>query len=212
MRLLNYLTEDNQVFNQQIKQILQKRCKPFLNEWDGKRLLYRGMQGKYYPYGIKTTRTDRKPLDTKPNIHKWLDIVFEKKFGWKVRSESVFTTGSQRETTRYGKPYVIFPMDKYDYLYSLHIPDLYRAMHTSSNILNPIIKDIIINNKDKQYKSVDDIFEVHGEYIATELSDYYIKNKDLNNAISMNVEIMIKCNQYFCIDYEYFKYNEQEFL
>jgi len=207
MRLFNYLNENTEKYNEMIKQIIDTKCQPFMKEWDGKRLLYRGMTSKYYPYGIKQVRNDRRPLDNKQNVHIFIDKVFEKKFGWKVRSESVFLTGNLKECKRYGNPYVIFPIGKYDYLYSPHIPDLYRSMHTSSNILKPILTDILKNSNVK-YKTVDEIFDMHGEEIAQEISTYYKKNVDLNYAISMNIEIMMKCNTYLCIDYDYFRDNE----
>jgi hypothetical protein len=41
-------------------------------------------------YQLKNIRKNRKPLDTPLQIHNYWNNLFQKKFGWKVRSEGVF--------------------------------------------------------------------------------------------------------------------------
>jgi hypothetical protein len=72
MRLFNYLNENTEKYNEMIKQIIDTKCQPFMKEWDGKRLLYRGMTSKYYPYGIKQVRNDRRVVQ---NMDKYLYTI-----------------------------------------------------------------------------------------------------------------------------------------
>ncbi len=78
-----------------------------------------GMTEKIIP------RKDRYPKHTNPTDHDLLDKEFQKKFGWKARSEGVFVTSSKTSASSYGKPYICIPADGFKYIWSNEIDDLY---------------------------------------------------------------------------------------
>jgi hypothetical protein len=179
--------------------MLRKDCDPFLYETMGS-FLVRGVQGltldhmaldpdgNKMEFGIKNVRTDRRPLDTSERRHKIFDEWFERKFGWKPRSEGVFAFGEKAsisEIKTYGKPCIIFPIGPIKYVWSPRVSDLYA--------------DIIYSGiKDKDDDSIEDrILEWldHAGYI----------DQGLEDAALGNSEVMIKCSRYYAFPYEYMK-------
>jgi len=72
-------------------------------------------------------------IDMPDNIHKALDIMFNKYYGWKARSNSIFCTGLRSDASEYGeRVYLIFPVGKYKYLYNPYIPDLYIELNNGN--------------------------------------------------------------------------------
>jgi hypothetical protein len=61
-------------------------------------------------------------------LHNELDKELNKKFGWKVRSEGVFTTSSKSHASVYGKPYIFFPDNSFKYVFNPEITDLYTEL------------------------------------------------------------------------------------
>jgi hypothetical protein len=63
-------------------------------------------------------RTDRKPKDTPLEMHQLLDKQFQKRFGIKARSNSLFCyfrniNSYLRDRSGYGVPYYIFPIGNF---------------------------------------------------------------------------------------------------
>ena len=74
---------------------LRKDCTPFLKDmikgnWG---FLYSGRDGRKGDVFKGKVRKNRKPTDTHRDIHRDLDILFQKKFGYPARSNSIFCTG-----------------------------------------------------------------------------------------------------------------------
>ncbi len=111
-------------------QDIKKNCQPFLkelgnNKW-GEFLMWRGVKSGAPDFFTNKPRSDRKPSDTDQRVHKVLDDTFNKKFGWRARSNSLFCTGNPDIAQEYSDHlYMIFPDKKYDYLWSPVISDLY---------------------------------------------------------------------------------------
>jgi hypothetical protein len=167
MRLQHHINENEGIpFD-----ILEKKCKPYLNDISKNlEMMYSGRRISK-DWFIKKVRGDREPRDMDWEIHRLLDDMFYKKFGWKARSNVVFVTGDVYETKHYGNPYMIFPVGKYKFIYSDDIPDLYRR----------------INSK--------------GSWSESELSklvDTY-QTGDINKAIDSESEIMLNCKEYIAI-------------
>lgn len=148
MRLNNLLVEEQQkplneakvlAFVDLIK-LLHKDCKPFLNEWakpqKGHRDILFMFSGRKSSkdFEKKSVRMNRTPVDTHPLVHKALDDAFEKKFGHRARSNSMFCTGSVVTAKSYGDPYMIFPIGKYRYLWSESHKDLYSDLSATYDI------------------------------------------------------------------------------
>ena len=65
-------------------------------------------------------RKDRQPLDTSKHVHSLLDAYFQKRFGVKVRSEGLFTTGSKSGAALYGMPNYVFPVGEFKFIWGTY--------------------------------------------------------------------------------------------
>jgi hypothetical protein len=131
-RFIKHLNEESQSdkTKEVLLDIIQTSCQPFLKEMrqnNIKDFLYRGVNYGLDYWEVKKTRTDRKPKDTKQEIHELLDDLFLKKFGWRARSQGVFTIGDKSKISQkgYGHHHIFFPIGKYKYLWSPLVEDLY---------------------------------------------------------------------------------------
>lgn len=101
---------------------LKLNCKDFL---DKGYTLYRAMHNEF---AIKkfTTNKNRLPRNTNIELHELLNQGINAVFGVKLKSESVFATGSSKLADKYGKNvYLFFPVGKYEVYWSPSIEDLY---------------------------------------------------------------------------------------
>ena len=133
MRLNKYINENKTTIDpDEIVSILKKDCGKYIDMLKllsgrmGQKMIYRGIKNAKSNFMQVTPRKDRKPLDSTPIVHKYLDDLFKKKFGWKARSEGVMT--STRPRRMYGKMYYFFPADGFKFLYSNEVTDLYMDL------------------------------------------------------------------------------------
>lgn len=137
MRLQTYINESMPTEGETIEgcvDYLLKNCQPFFKEFGNKYRFWRGtMRAPNYVYNTQTSRTERLPKDTDPEIHKFLDDYFKKKYGWKWRSEGVFTSADQN-VAGYGEKCLFFPMGNYRYLYHPKVSDTNDIITSMDNI------------------------------------------------------------------------------
>ena len=164
-------------------------CKPFIKAMKGipyQFALWRGAKKLIDVYQISFPRADRNPTDTPRDIQNMLDKIFLKKFGWKARSQGVFGTGSKSFAAMYGKPYMVFPMGEFKFIWSPEIKDLYTDV---------IEKDMRYGDwgklPDKGFSKIEEVIE----------SSY--TDKDWHSAIGSQNEIMIKCHSYYLVNWEF---------
>ena len=117
--------------------VLEKDCSQFIKDTGG--FLYRStnrsLGGKIYQK-VKS-RKDRRPVDTPRNIHNWADQAFKKRFGWKARSEGVFTATRPAMTKGYGMDlYLVFPLNGYKYVWSKEHYDFFISQSELETKLN----------------------------------------------------------------------------
>ncbi|MFW6046287.1 MAG: hypothetical protein ACOCP4_00590 [Candidatus Woesearchaeota archaeon] len=118
-KFYNYLNEqDIEEEIERVKSTLRKRSVPFLKEFDAP--IYRGYKKGINDFMVrKTTRKDRKPRFIPKEIHEGLDDILKKLYGWKPRSNGVFT-GDEHLAAKFGqgisKTYMFFPIGKYEYI------------------------------------------------------------------------------------------------
>ena len=125
MRLKHFITESKDIDIAFIKK-LKKECKEYFYEsrqFKKNLPLYRGMKKRISTYEIITPRKNRKPLSTDPVVHELLNKEFKKQFGWAARSEAVFCIGDYPPNI-YGERYYMFPIGKFDFLWSRYVTDL----------------------------------------------------------------------------------------
>jgi hypothetical protein len=96
---------------------LKSNCKPFIKNLlkaDDPGFLFSGRANSAL-YFQRNVRKDRIPTDTPLQIHKALDAEFDKIFGIKARSQSLFTTPDYKYAEKYNpKVFAIFPMGSYE--------------------------------------------------------------------------------------------------
>lgn len=194
MRFYNYVNEgksfyDGQKAAPEVKKLLSK-CKPFIKDYkktgftNGDMWLFSGR--KYDgDITVKSVRKDRNPKDTPKIVHDLVDDYFEDKFGYRPRSESVFTTGLKNEASRYGMVYLIFPIGKYKILWSSMVEDLYQKLE--NNISLYLASAGQITTTEKQI-----VYQILGTY----------KQGDLKGAIIEWREVMLHCDKYIMISVE----------
>lgn len=200
-----------------IKEKLLADCKPFLNDMGGfKEFLYRGVSRRINNIEQLSTRKDRSPKDTKEKAHNQFDEFFKKRYGWKARSENViFAFGSSTPAINYGKPYLVFPIGSYEYLWSEHIFDL-------TNTLSAFAADWVVTNMGAEYLKPEFMqkFNEHEEYdkflkeFKTEFLETYQKgrsgDKGIYEAAKSRNEVMVHCDKYYLVDVKFQKHIQKE--
>ncbi len=195
MRLEKHLNESpvNASF-EEILTILWDKCQQILKhytknrQWQTDDLLWSGRKNNQ-DYFIKDVRKDRKPVDIEDEVHTEFDNAFNRKFGWKARSNALFVTGDWTQSINYGTAFMIFPMGHYRFVYSPSIYDAYRATISldSFDVWKEKNDD---GTKEEWMNGYDDVVRSY-------------TNKDIHKAIISNNEIMLNAKKYMAIDKQY---------
>lgn len=137
MRLDNYIVEQIEDLEEAAEKI-KRDCAPFLKET--KWFFHKRKPHKYGPLwrgtrsggdtfiSQRTSRKNRKPRNTPEEVSKDIDKKLEKRFGWRPRSEGVFTSSSRGDAFAYGIPTCFFPVGNYKYIWGIGIRDLFTMM------------------------------------------------------------------------------------
>lgn len=143
---------------------------------------------------IKKVRTDRIPRDTHPQVSKILDDIFEKQFGWRPRSQSVFVFGSlkRHEAGHYGDLHRIFPMGDLKYVWSPKVTDLTGKLGD----LLPY-HGFVIESPSHKYDP--EILKKIEEMLHDEIPRFDYTDENLYEALKSRSEIMIHCASYLAI-------------
>ena len=186
----NFIIENIYDYNEIIT-LIEKECKYFLE--NDAILLYRGFKEDIENYKLLERRHNRKSVDMPINVHAKLDELFEKEFGWKVRSSGIFATTSIVDAKSYmkrkkgddgfmyrEKPYIFIPKGKYKYVFNPDIDDLYDFLY-----------DLYDNNS---------IYSII----------YGYKQDELNSA--RDVEVVFDCDEYYLFNIKYIDIIEKLFM
>jgi len=206
MRFNNYLLEnkkwayhsvigqDNIPINIELINDIKKNCSEILNLYKkNDNFLYRGIHSIDF-IELKTPRTDRKPVSTPPEIHRFLDKEFYDLYGWKARSEAVFAINNKMTAGLYGNEYIVLPFNGYKFLYNKDVEDLLAWSKASKGLgtLDEYTYDEIVQNITKN--------KILENYTNKNL-EYLLKTK-------RTIELMFKCSKYYLIkfiDWQWFK-------
>jgi hypothetical protein len=213
MRLVRYINE-NEVFELWKEQI-KNDCSFY---WENvrsaeKRALYRGIRGAHQSFIKKEVRQDRKPLATRNELHFAADESFERVFGFKARSQAIFATGLTSDAEYYGNVYIIFPIGKFQFVWSKKIGDLYGnfmkrkfdktpddpGQYTFTNM------EPKYTEKERKLKETDPFkweTTVMLKHLDKQVKKLYQTN-DLPSAIWSHNEIMIHCKSYYAVSAEF---------
>lgn len=178
MKLQEYLIEENKGLEYYIPKI-QNECKPFLKDIKGAAgTLFRINKGLSMSAPIikKVTRKDREPLDTSPALHLRLDEWFNRKFGWKARSNVLFCWPLPFTSSIIIGKWMVFPAGNYKYIWSTSVSDLWGELG------------------DFNYYEVDNMYA----YFINQLSKTYT-DKKIKMSIKFQNEIMVNCEYSYLI-------------
>jgi len=196
MKFYSYINETNDT--DKIIDIMIKKCKPFLNEiknipdvLDGKYYLYSG-RDKNDKYFTQKIRKDRQPLNTPKEVHDFLDKHFQKIYGIKLRSNSLFCTLNRSDASSYGSTYIIFPIGKYKIFFNPNVLDMVYAL------LDITGKAPVSIKKEDVEKHEDEIIDVVQGYIEGVPSIY------------TDAEIMLYGSEYLAIDHSFWVNNNMD--
>ena len=114
MRLNNYLTEVV-LSKESLKKLLPDYSEilDIYKKTNGE-YLYRGTKHKF-TFASKIPRKRRRPMDMPLAFHNYLDEMFQKHFGWKARSNGLFTSITTEGLTYYGSNvYIVLPKNGFE--------------------------------------------------------------------------------------------------
>ena len=184
MRLHQYLNEfydgDEDIAKKRIS-LIEKNCQPFLKQmksinFEDDNLLFSGRWDRT-EFTKKKVRKNRRPKDTSIDIHDWVDNWFYKKFGIKARSNTIFCTSHKGYALSYGNLFVIFPIGKFEVIWSSRLKDLFNKADMNRGL-------------EKWSKN----------FLEFNAKTY--KKGDLQGAIKSENEIMLHCKEYYLLKFD----------
>lgn len=174
-----YLLEDSD--SRTISEVeLQNLCAKFIKE-SGGLPLYRGTNRRFKGPTIITTRKDRRPSLTRTSVHQLVDDWFNEHYGFRPRSNGLFTIGSMREALSYGAPHFVLPVGDFKYVWGKYknIPEWKHL--AGKSILDTYEVTSRLRGKES---AVDEVMSTV-EWFTTNLKE----------AISTSAEITLLCDQ-----------------
>lgn len=223
MRLKTYLNENIDTHWDEMWPKILKECKPFLKKLkhgpydilrdDNGCLLFRGISSNESLITKRKRRKNREPKDTPFLNHQYLDDIFNKKFGWKARSNGIFCTGNGMQALEYGELFVIFPIGKFDILWSEAVDDLWGYLSGREiDHLTHKPKDTLLNDWLEDFDERAD--QTKNEYLDTKIKEWeiirtkytkqllkYYSSKEFDRALLSGNEIMLNCSSFYSMPY-----------
>lgn len=183
-------------------------------------LIYRGMNLSIKTQSIllqRNVRMDRRPRDTRKDVHEIFDRYFKDRFGINYRTQSMFVSGNNHIVADYGHPYIVFPIGDYDYCWSIISDDLmYYFEHEVRNRAKKLHKagkitdhelDLIVYPEGVYSQhpiaspwNITKINIDHEKFIYEILDDAKFTDSNLHQGIKSGHEIMINCKNYYILN------------
>ena len=191
MKSTEFITEDINVEDvQKYVELIKQDCGPFLQQAKGE-YLYRGLGTETDPFvGNSIRLKNRTPKDVPLLLHNNINKFFNKKFGSPFRN-AMFCSGDIHFADFYGKIYVVFPIGKFEFLWSTDVDDLFMSWDEYDPSLSPDFKQLSQESQEIDFKDAIKTF-------LKDTKNTYI-NDNLAQAIKSNNEIMIRCERYYAV-------------
>jgi len=211
MKLHEITTNINQR-DLEIATILFEECKPFLQQinYDLKNFpLFRGFQQSFQnDLTLAKVRKDRKPLGSPQAYHDNANEYFQQKFGVKVRSEALFTTGEIGQADEFGNVMCVLPKGDFTFYWSPIIPDFTFALDNKFEDDNEYYSQY---KSDSPTASNAPLYRQWSNKWASEKKEYFMHlldtfkytDENLKAAIRSGHEIAIVCDQVYIFDREH---------
>ena len=170
---------------------VKKDCKTYLREADDC-LMYRGFNSEKFfePMTIIQHFPNRKPINTTTLAHNMLDDYSLEKFGWKIRSDTLFVSGDYYRARDYSydsnNVYVVFPIDEFEFVWSPKVDDFYAG---GEDMPDPQVHNINTYVPTDEYRK--EVYEF--------FDGLNYQADDLSAAIKSKNEIMLNAKKYYVI-------------
>jgi len=213
MRLREYIIEYNKSSDQEVWLNLKKNCSEIIKFYKKMtpppigRMFYRFMKVSIPDYKVFIPPKNREPLSSAPWIQKMVDDALEERFGWRPRSSGVFALSlypglfaPPQEISDYGKTYMFFPYDGYEYIWSEKISDLYLIFpYSKLDRHYADIKKTIMSASRNETDFEKNLAEWKIKF--EEWMDTY-RDTGLENALNVRkgYEVMFKCKKYVLVN------------
>lgn len=200
MRFLRFLEEDRPAGALAVENAAAQifaNCQPFLTAAKFN-FTKRGLQSTGLFRGIsplvtadwfseQKTRKGRLPVDSTQIVQHLLDELFEEKYGYKFRADSIFTVGSISMAIEYGRPYLVFPIGQFHFLWSRRLIDAY-----------PLFNEISPDLRTSPFSSEKRAALKAALNVGIEEADF-VFDADLPAAIKSKHEIALHCDKYYAL-------------
>jgi hypothetical protein len=206
MRLIRYLSEitrtkpepqlssDKRDDVEKWMAIIEPQCGQIIKEYrkaDG--FFYRGSTGPSFVEKAGRDKKVRPPKDTPVEVHRHLNKLFLKKFGWKVRDGVSVTADRNTAETYGGTTFLFFPVDGYAYAWSRKVADLY-------NWLPLELKRVSLSRQKTKVLKQAEILKF--EETLSELVSLYSRS-GIQHALRHDSEVMFRTKKWFGIEERY---------
>jgi len=227
MKFRAFLTEQDFSIDEIVK-ILEKDCKPYIKELKKAKqsikvnVLWRGI-GRHV-VGIEKfkARKNRRPLHTDPKLHKFLDKISKKIFGFPMRSQGVFTSTVADEASTFGIPHQFYPLGNFDAYWAPMVSDskyMYPSFIERYFILNfeQALSEYNhwIRNTDfwdiseLSFEPIDPLDEDAEKKLVRQMERVteFIMKRYVKGSLSKAlkdwnpIEVIIKCKEYYLLEY-----------
>lgn len=208
MRLERHLNESFTLDDvDDIIMTIRRDCQPFLQEFNMNFPVYRGTHKDFEGSLLRVrSRTKRVPRDTPKHLHKLLDDILYRKFGWKARSEGVFVSKDRKSIGSYGYPHMVFPKGKYKYVWSPEIKDLYRSIRTDVIAEIDELNRKGYTTRDIRADQVDDEFK---QLLEILMRSYKDTGYERSTEPALKNEAMFQTRDYYIVYFQDTRENEK---
>lgn len=191
MRFLQFLRENTQTERALLE--VERLCADFIHECGSQVGPWRGFNRRFSlpDDHIIFVPEDRKPLDTRREIHDAMDDWFLDNFGFRARSNALFCTGSKSHASVYGEVHSIYAAGKYEYVWSPEVEDMIHIDELAKHTLAKLgMKD----------RNDDETLEQKVSIMIDVLEDSGYRGSGLREALKSGNEIMLRSEKYFVFD------------
>jgi len=111
--------------------------------------LYRGIGGIRPHMFLASSRQNRNPLDSNNQAQEYFDLCLKKLGFTALRSNSIFATSDYEHAERFGRVYVVFPLDRRSAYTYTNKYDITLGAHNLGSMVNhdnlrPVIDDLAV--------------------------------------------------------------------
>jgi hypothetical protein len=154
--------------------------------------LYTGLQTARWPDCEVQVRKDKAPIPTPKRIQDTFDRVMRELYSKEFRSDAFFATGSPAMSDERGIKHLVFPIGKFEYLWSEKQADLIYGFGSEEDLVDE--KGLYFDMQEAEGEEAED------KVLKAFLKDNEFKlNQELRQCADKKHEVMIDCKYYYAI-------------